>query len=745
MSTEPGVGGAEAAPREFIASVLPVNPLVSQFKEEDEDDMHKCGRCQAEFTSLEDFVHHKIQKSCHKVQDASVVPTEVSLNSQEVVPSAEDSDCIGQVIVETSTFSEEISSAPDVVVSEEVKDITSDECSLEGQREGGDETELGWQESHDGNMEENSDELTVWRVVINEQGRYVCQLCQKTFKTSSILKAHMNTHSSKKEFECELCGNQFRTKGSLIRHNRRHTDERPYVCSKCGKSFRESGALSRHLKSITPCTEKIQHMIRREAYTFGGVPPFTEPNKVPTSSHSIIEATDCPSVISLVTDHKGNILHEVQVEVEELVVEPPSPPEDVNAEQCETEGELLHDELSNSGIVIETVTVENDEMQNVELKMEEVQIVNNEGTIVRRIGNGYQDFTCPHCDLVCRNSNHYSVHLKGHEGCKLFRCRECGREFLKAHLLRKHEFTHYGERKYKCGDCGKLYKTITHVKGHMRVHSEDRPYPCHKCGKRYKTKNAMQVHFRTHLEDKPFVCQYCSRTFREKGSLVRHIRHHTGERPFKCHKCDRAFAEHGTLNRHLRIKGGCTKHMIKDFLTAKETAEMEAMAERVISEEPQTVLVDFSSVVADTQEYIIEAAAEDSETNDAAELIQDDETHEVEGELMSVVQEIVSTDNTEGHIIVHSVALDNSHPGVEEVTTADTIAIATPESLTAQVAMTLASAIGENVVIPKEEPHVEVEDDSVIDNVKMEVEVDQSGDFVITSHDGDLEVQTVIV
>lgn len=93
------------------------------------------------------------------------------------------------------------------------------------------------------------------KLLVNEDGRYVCTLCHKTFKTvspgswavpssggqascperclslaapspqGSILKAHMVTHSSRKDHECKLCGASFRTKGSLIRHHRRHTGE----------------------------------------------------------------------------------------------------------------------------------------------------------------------------------------------------------------------------------------------------------------------------------------------------------------------------------------------------------------------------------------------------------------------------------------------------------------------------------------------------------------------------------------
>lgn len=99
------------------------------------------------------------------------------------------------------------------------------------------------------------------KLLVNKDGRYVCALCHKTFKTvrpgaacsgprrrvgpglpptsagevpepcfpalpqGSILKAHMVTHSSRKDHECKLCGASFRTKGSLIRHHRRHTGE----------------------------------------------------------------------------------------------------------------------------------------------------------------------------------------------------------------------------------------------------------------------------------------------------------------------------------------------------------------------------------------------------------------------------------------------------------------------------------------------------------------------------------------
>ena len=52
----------------------------------DEDDVHRCGRCQAEFTALEDFVQHKLQKVCQRVPQEALPATTsaAALLGQEV-------------------------------------------------------------------------------------------------------------------------------------------------------------------------------------------------------------------------------------------------------------------------------------------------------------------------------------------------------------------------------------------------------------------------------------------------------------------------------------------------------------------------------------------------------------------------------------------------------------------------------------------------------------------------------------
>nr|XP_028562750.1 transcription factor E4F1 [Podarcis muralis] len=751
------VSGANQGPAAFLS-------LPAPFGEEDEDDRHKCGRCQSEFTSLEEFVQHKLQKLCQRQQDTTAVTT-------PVISSVEEPITVAHIVVEASPITEEISNTSAILGSGHIKEVivAGDHVfeSPNGHIDG--DTGEG-QDSPEGPEEGASMELIKVKLLVNKEGRYVCELCHKTFKTASILKAHMITHSSRKDYECKICGTSFRTKGSLIRHHRRHTDERPYKCKKCGKSFRESGALTRHLKSLTPCTEKTRFNMNKEIVV-------SKEDLAAGSNDSTVEAVpllaaqsvESPPVIHLVTDAKGNVLHEVHVQVQELPIteekllgQEPSNPEDLPPEGDDNEN-LLREAMRNSGIVIEQVSMEeaskSDEANEVtgaeESKNEEVEmpekLCGEQYVKIEQAETPDADATdegqvCPYCSEVFREHSSLDQHISRHFDYKPFPCEECGKGFTKGYLLKKHQEVHVNERRFRCGDCGKLYKTIAHVKGHRRVHSDERPYPCSKCGKRYKTKNAQQVHFRTHLDDKPYVCQFCNQGFREKGSLVRHIRHHTGEKPFKCYKCGRGFAEHGTLNRHLRTKGGCLLALkeAEEEAVSEEGQSADNLAATVISEDPPTVLVEFSSVVADTQEYIIETATEEMETTEAAEIIEGTR-HEVDSHIMKVVQQIVNQANSGHQIIVQNVTVAESSALTPDGTDADTIAIATPESLTEQVAMTLASAIGEGAVLATEGSS-EAEEATVTMVASEDIEImEHTGEFVIATQEEEVEVQTVIV
>ncbi|XP_029802665.1 transcription factor E4F1 isoform X2 [Suricata suricatta] len=764
---EAGEGGVAAAAAAAAAAALAPGGFLSlpaPFSEEDEDDVHRCGRCQAEFTALEDFVQHKLQKACQRApQEAPPAAPAAALLGPEVVPAVagpEEPITVAHIVVETAALTADISHTPDIVGGGHIKEVI-----VAAEAEAGDEmAEAPGSPSQQGPGLPGEGEPAQVQLLVNKDGRYVCALCHKTFKTGSILKAHMVTHSSRKDHECKLCGASFRTKGSLIRHHRRHTDERPYKCAKCGKSFRESGALTRHLKSLTPCTEKIRFGMSKDVVGGKDAPAGSGASTMGTvtssSSSSVTsEPMETSPVIHLVTDAKGTVIHEVHVQMQELPLgmkalapEPPGSEELPSSSEAGREN-LLHQAMQNSGIVLERVTGEEGVLEPAppeapspqplgdspsELPLLEVEPVE---TVAGGASAVPRTHPCPQCSETFPTAATLEAHKRGHAGPRPFTCAQCGKAFPKAYLLKKHQEVHVHERRFRCGDCGKLYKTIAHVRGHRRVHSDERPYPCPECGKCYKTKNAQQVHFRTHLEEKPHVCPFCSRGFREKGSLVRHVRHHTGEKPFKCYRCGRGFAEHGTLNRHLRTKGGCLLE-VEELLVAEESP---AAAAAVLADDPHAVLVEFSSVVADTQEYIIEAAADDAEASEAAEIIEGAQT-EVDSHIMKVVQQIVHQASAGHQIIVQNVTMDQEAGLGPEAAAADTITIATPESLTEQVAMTLASAISEGTVLTARAGANGAEQATVTMVSSEDIEIlEHAGELVIASPEGQLEVQTVIV
>ncbi|NP_001275707.2 transcription factor E4F1 isoform 3 [Homo sapiens] len=588
---EAGREAGEGAVAAVAAALAPSGflGLPAPFSEEDEDDVHRCGRCQAEFTALEDFVQHKIQKACQRAPPEALpaTPATTALLGQEVVPAApgpEEPITVAHIVVEAASLAADISHASDLVGGGHIKEVI---VAAEAELGDGEMAEAPGSPRQQGLGLAGEGEQAQVKLLVNKDGRYVCALCHKTFKTGSILKAHMVTHSSRKDHECKLCGASFRTKGSLIRHHRRHTDERPYKCSKCGKSFRESGALTRHLKSLTPCTEKIRFSVSKDVVVSkedARAGSGAGAAGLGTATSSVTgEPIETSPVIHLVTDAKGTVIHEVHVQMQELSLGmkalAPEPP--------------VSQELP------------------------------------------------------------------------------CSSEGSRENLLH----------------------------------------------------------------------QFCSRGFREKGSLVRHVRHHTGEKPFKCYKCGRGFAEHGTLNRHLRTKGGCLLE-VEELLVSEDSP---AAATTVLTEDPHTVLVEFSSVVADTQEYIIEATADDAETSEATEIIEGTQT-EVDSHIMKVVQQIVHQASAGHQIIVQNVTMDEETALGPEAAAADTITIATPESLTEQVAMTLASAISEGTVLAARAGTSGTEQATVTMVSSEDIEIlEHAGELVIASPEGQLEVQTVIV
>lgn len=118
--------------------------------------------------------------------------------------------------------------------------------------------------------------------------KYICNICQKAFKSNSELKLHKVYHAEK-QFHCDQCSRKYYTKTALSEHMKKHRNEPMFICDICGirqssrKSFREhleshsdikvtcnicnlqirKYSLLRHLRTIhVPCEGSIEETFR---------------------------------------------------------------------------------------------------------------------------------------------------------------------------------------------------------------------------------------------------------------------------------------------------------------------------------------------------------------------------------------------------------------------------------------------------------------------------------------------------
>ncbi|XP_031617242.1 zinc finger protein 431-like isoform X2 [Contarinia nasturtii] len=99
--------------------------------------------------------------------------------------------------------------------------------------------------------------------------KFICDICEKTFRTKGNIRLHMvNTHSKKLDFICDQCGNKFAALGTLQQHIQRiHNDEKSFECEECGKRYSEKYDFKKHYNNhfevkgpveCTICKKKCQ-------------------------------------------------------------------------------------------------------------------------------------------------------------------------------------------------------------------------------------------------------------------------------------------------------------------------------------------------------------------------------------------------------------------------------------------------------------------------------------------------------
>ncbi|KAM4795517.1 uncharacterized protein WCC33_000583 isoform 3-T3 [Rhinophrynus dorsalis] len=91
---------------------------------------------------------------------------------------------------------------------------------------------------------------------------------------------------------------------------------------------------------------------------------------------------------------------------------------------------------------------------------------------------------------------------------------------------------------------------------YRKSYREKKLFQCSECEKSFTSPSSLVTHRRIHTGEKPFKCSECGKSFNQTSNLFVHKRIHTGEKLCKCYICGKSFTHNSSLVVHQRIHTG---------------------------------------------------------------------------------------------------------------------------------------------------------------------------------------------
>ncbi|KAK3085095.1 hypothetical protein FSP39_024128 [Pinctada imbricata] len=203
--------------------------------------------------------------------------------------------------------------------------------------------------------------------------------------------------------------------------------------------------------------------------------------------------------------------------------------------------------------------------------------------IFHTFGFGKFKSQCSLCKKIFPSSAKLREHcLSEHDGSGAYRCKECGKEFLKKKFLELHVKRMHEEvtEKFTCDFCGKAFINKSELGRHRTSH--DSPtHKCQTCGRMFKSNLILRRHQNVHNPDKKYTCQFCGKGFISSNILKVHLLTHSKQRPFQCTEsgCDAAYTTKQLLQFHYKKTHNYTAENMPE-ISRSLPYTMEAYAER---------------------------------------------------------------------------------------------------------------------------------------------------------------------
>lgn len=134
-----------------------------------------------------------------------------------------------------------------------------------------------------------------------------CDKCEASFKRPEHLRLHLNSvHLKYKPYKCDYlgCEKSFAQIGSRNVHMKIHVDDKPHICALCQKAFRLSKGLRAHMKTHEKQNTEVMESQKNESFekSSGVIAETTDRNVVPTNLIDSFEISS-PQIVFVLSSH----------------------------------------------------------------------------------------------------------------------------------------------------------------------------------------------------------------------------------------------------------------------------------------------------------------------------------------------------------------------------------------------------------------------------------------------------------
>ncbi|XP_010596838.1 zinc finger protein 646 isoform X2 [Loxodonta africana] len=423
-----------------------------------------------------------------------------------------------------------------------------------------------------------------------EERRYKCSQCGKTYKHAGSLTNHRQSHTLG-IYPCAICFKEFSNLMALKNHSRLHAQYRPYRCPHCPRAFRLPRELLEHQQS---------HEGERQEKPW-------EEKGMPTTNGHINESIRDQLGTAQMLNGSGELSTPGELEDSSLEEYRPFRCEDCGRTYRHAGSLINHRKSHQTGVY--PCSICSKQLFNAAALKNHVRAHHKprQGT-----GEGRQSSVTPSSLPLSETTPKEEDDPTTALDHRPYKCNECGRAYRHRGSLVNHRHTHRtGE--YQCSLCPRKYSNLMALRNHVRVHCKAArrsagpgaegppshlevgaeaaphvdqghgckheeeaadtppgtggapPQICSVCGLLFEDPESLDHHGRTHgggegensqaetrvSPPRTFACQDCGKSYRHSGSLINHRQtHQTGD--FSCGACAKHFHTMAAMKNHLR-------------------------------------------------------------------------------------------------------------------------------------------------------------------------------------------------